>query len=146
MIYNPRINNHEKRVIKDNVYALGMPTTILDLMVETNTFRQPAQQDLARRFAANYEHSQSYLRPPKESIRFFLVNPGGSQWVLDNGRNLRVLPSYMATDLDPVRFEWSACDVGRLYQRSNGGRGLGFLGGSRRVNFLGCGGAFWIGY
>ena len=93
MIYNPRINNHEKRVIKDNVYALGMPTTILDLMVETNTFRQPAQQDLARRFAANYEHSQSYLRPPKESIRFFLVNPGGSQWVLDNGRNLRVLPS-----------------------------------------------------
>jgi hypothetical protein len=90
MIYNPRIQNPEKRVLTDNVYGLGMPTTILDLMTETNTFRQPAQQSLAKTFAANYEHAQSYLRPTMESLRFFLVNPGGSQWVIDNGRNLRV--------------------------------------------------------
>ena len=95
MLYNPRIKNPQKRILTDNVYSLAMPTTILDLMTYTKTFASPAQQDLAMRYAANYEHAQSYLRPIKESVRFFLVSPGGGKWVLDNGRNLRVLQIHL---------------------------------------------------
>ena len=90
LIYNPQIKNPEKRKIEGNFYSLSIPTTILDLMVYTESFPQAAQQDLANRLAANYEHAQSFLRPTSETIRFFNVNPGGGQWVLDNGRNLRV--------------------------------------------------------
>ena len=92
MIYNPRIKNHEERTVKGNFYSLSLPTTILDLMVHTNSLRQPAQQDLALQFAQNYEFAQSLLRPVNESIRFFFVHPGGTKWVLDNSRNLRVVP------------------------------------------------------
>lgn len=90
MIYNPNIKNPEKRKIVGNFYSLSIPTTILDLMIHTKSFAQSAQQTLARRFAEGYEHAQSFLRPVKETIRFFFVHPGGTQWVLDNGRNLRV--------------------------------------------------------
>jgi hypothetical protein len=90
IIYNPQIKNPQKKKIEGNFYALSLPTTILDLMVSTQSFKQIAQQDLANRFAAHYEHAQSFLRPINETIRFFNVNPGGGQWVLDNGRNLRV--------------------------------------------------------
>jgi hypothetical protein len=90
MIYNPRIKNPEKKKVEGNFYTLSIPTTILDLMAYTKSFAQDTQQELARRFAANYEHAQSLLRPVHESIRFFGVDPGGGQWVLDNGRNLRV--------------------------------------------------------
>ena len=91
MVYNPQISNPGKRVLEKNVYGGAIPTTILDLMIHTQSFEQAAQRELARKFAANYEHAQSFLRPIKPSIRFFYVNPGGSQWVLDNGSNLRVL-------------------------------------------------------
>ena len=90
MIYNPQIKNPRKKKIEGNFYSLSIPTTILDLMVHTKSFTQVAQQDLANQFAANYEHAQSLLRPVNETIRFFNVDPGGGQWVLDNGRNLRV--------------------------------------------------------
>jgi hypothetical protein len=90
MIYNPRIKNPEKRKVEGNFYSLSIPTTILDIMVQTNSFSQKLQQDLALRFAGNYEFAQSILRPVHETIRFFGVDPGGVQWVLDNGRNLRV--------------------------------------------------------
>jgi phosphoglycerol transferase MdoB-like AlkP superfamily enzyme len=90
MIYNPRIKNPQKRKVKGNFYSLSIPTTILDLMVHTKSFAQGSQQELASRFAANYEHAQSLIRPVNETIRFFNVDPGGGQWVLDNGRNLRV--------------------------------------------------------
>ena len=90
MFYNPRIKNPEKKVIKGNYYALSIPTTVLDLMIHTNSFEQKDQQDLARRFAANYEHAQSLLRPINETLRFFTVDPGGDYWIVDNGRNLRV--------------------------------------------------------
>jgi hypothetical protein len=90
MIYNPRIKNPQKKRIEGNFYTLSIPTTILDLMVHTKSFTQDAQQDLANRFAANYEHAQSLLRHVNETIRFFNVDPGGGQWVVDNGRNLRV--------------------------------------------------------
>jgi phosphoglycerol transferase MdoB-like AlkP superfamily enzyme len=90
MIYNPRIKNPLKKVINGNFYSLSIPTTILDLMVHTKSFSQSAQQTLAQRFAANYEHAQSLLRPIKPVIRLFSVAPGGGQWVLDNGSNLRV--------------------------------------------------------
>jgi hypothetical protein len=90
MIYNPRIKNPEKKKVEGNFYTLSLPTTILDLMIHTKSFAQEAQQNLARRFAENYEFAQSLLRPVKETIRFFFVHPGGTQWVLDNGRNLRV--------------------------------------------------------
>lgn len=92
ILYNPNINNPEKQILDANVYGAAIPTTILDVMNHTNSFSQSSQQELAMHYAANYEHSQSFLRPMKESIRFFLVNPGGSQWVLDNGKNLRVIP------------------------------------------------------
>jgi hypothetical protein len=91
MIYNPRIKNPEKRTVEGNFYSLSLPTTILDLMVHTNSLAQPAQQDLALRFAQNYEFAQSLLRPVNETIRFFFVHPGGTKWVLDNSRNLRVV-------------------------------------------------------
>lgn len=90
MIYNPRINNPEKRKVDGNFYSLSIPTTILDIMMHSNSFSQKRQQDLALRFAANYEYAQSLLRPIRETIRFFGVDPGGGQWILDNGRNLRV--------------------------------------------------------
>src|SRR5271155_991786 len=95
IIYNPRIRNPEKRKVEGNFYALSIPTTILDLMVHTKSFTQTAQQELALRFAQNYEFAQSLLRPVKEAIRFFLVHPGGTRWVLDNSRNLRVSPTLM---------------------------------------------------
>jgi arylsulfatase A-like enzyme len=91
MIYNPRINNPSKQRMKGNFYAPAIPTTILDIMTFTKSFAQVAQRELAQKFAANYEFAQSFLRPIKEAIRFFFVHPGGSQWVLDNGKNLRVL-------------------------------------------------------
>jgi len=96
LIYNPNIQNPEKKKVKGNFYGLSIPTTILDLMIHTKSFAQTAQRELARNFAEGYEHAQSLLRPVKEAIRFFFVHPGGTQWVLDNGRNLRVclLPLY----------------------------------------------------
>ena len=90
MFYNPRIKNPTKKIMKGNYYQLSIPPTVLDLMIHTNSFEQKDQQDLARRFAANYEHAQSLLRPINETIRFFTVDPGGDYWILDNGRNLRV--------------------------------------------------------
>jgi arylsulfatase A-like enzyme len=90
MIYNPQIKNPQKKKVKGNFYSLSLPTTILDLMVHTKSFSQAPQQELAKRFATHYEHAQSLLRPVNETIRFFTVDPGGGQWVVDNGRNLRV--------------------------------------------------------
>jgi hypothetical protein len=90
MIYNPNIRNPEKTKIEGNFYSLSIPTTILDIMIHSKSFAQSAQQTLAKRFAEGYEYAQSLLRPVKETIRFFFVHPGGTQWVLDNGRNLRV--------------------------------------------------------
>jgi len=89
MIYNPKIQNPEKKKVEGNFYSLSLPTTILDLMIHTNSFIQSSQQQLASHFAQNYEFAQSLLRPIKETIRFFFVHPGGTQWVLDNSRNLR---------------------------------------------------------
>jgi Sulfatase len=98
MIYNPRIKNPQKQKVQGNFYALSIPTTVLDLMVHTNSFEQEGQKDLALRFAGNYEHAQSLLRPITETIRFFTVDPGGNNWIVDNGRNLRVpLPSALLT-------------------------------------------------
>jgi len=90
MMYNPRMKNPTKRKVDGNFYSLSIPTTILDLMIHTDSFVQEAQVDLASRFAGNYEHTQSLLRPVNETLRFFLLSPGGSQWTVDNGRNLRV--------------------------------------------------------
>ena len=59
-------------------------------MTHTQSFAQEPQQDLAMRFAANYEHAQSLLRPVAETLRLFTVDPGGGSWIVDNGRNLRV--------------------------------------------------------
>ena len=98
ILYNPTIKNPQKRKVEGNFYSLSIPTTILDLMVHTKSFSQVAQQDLANRFAVNYEHAQSLLRPVNETIRFFNVDPGGGQWVLDNGRNLRVCSIYRRMD------------------------------------------------
>jgi arylsulfatase A-like enzyme len=89
IIYNPNIRNSGREKIHTNVYAAAIPTTILDLMSFTKSFGS-SKQELAMQFAGHYEHAQSFLRPVKESIRFFAVNPGANQWVLDNGRNLRV--------------------------------------------------------
>lgn len=91
MIYNPLIKNPTKRKIQGNFYSLSLPTTILDLLIHTKSFAQLAQRELASRFARNYEHAQSLLRPVSEALRIFLVHPGGSQWAVDNGKNLRVL-------------------------------------------------------
>ena len=92
MVYNPRISNPANRTIHGNFYSLSIPTTILDLMAHTNSLAQSEQRDLARWFASHYEFAQSLLRPVKETIRMFFVHPGGTRWVLDNGRNLRVTP------------------------------------------------------
>jgi arylsulfatase A-like enzyme len=101
MIYNPLINNPQNQTVQGNFYGPAIPTTILDLMSYTKSFAQIAQRELADRFAANYEFAQSFLRPVKEAIRFFFVHPGGSQWVLDNGRNLRVNSSNNLADARP---------------------------------------------
>jgi Sulfatase len=90
MLYNPLISNPTNHILTKNVYGAAIPTTILDVLLHTNSLSQETQRSLAHKFAANYEHAQSFLRPIKPSIRLFYVNPGGSQWVLDNGRNLRV--------------------------------------------------------
>lgn len=90
LLYNPNIKNPQKRKMEGNFYSLSLPTTILDLMVYTKSFAQSAQQALARRFAENYEFAQSLLRPVKQTLRMFLVHPGGTRWIVDNGRNLRV--------------------------------------------------------
>ena len=71
MIYNPQIKNTSKRKISTNLYGGAIPTTILDIMQYTKSFSQTKQQEMAFRFAANYEHSQSFLRPVKETFRFF---------------------------------------------------------------------------
>ena len=106
MLYNPRIKNPEKQKIEGNFYSLSIPTTILDLMIHTSSFKQQSQRDLASQFAANYEFSQSLLRPIKETIRFFYLSPGGNEWILDNGRNLRVCVSSMGTkNVVQIRFE-----------------------------------------
>ena len=99
MIYNPRIKNPLKKVIKGNFYSLSIPTTILDLMIHTNSFSHLDQQALALRFAVNYEHAQSLLRPVKPAIRIFSVSTGGSQWVLDNGVNLRVTSPHLSAEI-----------------------------------------------
>lgn len=90
MIYNPNIRNMDEKRVEGDFYTLSLPTTILDLMIHTKSLAQEAQQTLARRFAENYEFAQSLLRPVKEALRIFLVHPGGTEWVLDNSRNLRV--------------------------------------------------------
>ena len=90
MIYNPQILNPQKEIIQGNFYGPAIPATILDIMSYTKSFAQEAQRTLATKFASNYEFAQSFLRPIKETIRFFFVHPGGRQWVLDNSRNLRV--------------------------------------------------------
>jgi hypothetical protein len=96
MIYNPNIKNPTKKKVEGNFYQLSVPTTVLDLMLTTGSFEQEAQRDLAKRFAGNYEHAQSLLRPVNETIRFFTVDPGGGYWILDNGRNLRVVLFFIA--------------------------------------------------
>jgi len=94
MIYNPRIKNPLKKMIKGSFYSLSIPTTILDLMIHTKSFAQEAHRTLAQKFAANYEYAQSLLRPIKQVIRIFQVAPGNTQWVVDNGSNLRVTQLY----------------------------------------------------
>src|SRR5271170_4605328 len=90
MIYNPRIKNPTKKKVEGSFYSLSLPTTILDLMIHTNSFGHSTQAALAQRFAENYEFAQSLLRPVKETLRMFLVSPGGTQWAVDNSKNLRV--------------------------------------------------------
>ena len=90
LLYNPRIKNPMKRSISGSFYALSIPATILDLLVHTKSLTQEIQQTLAMTYAANYEHAQSLLRKVIPTIRLFQVAPGNTQWVLDNGSNLRV--------------------------------------------------------
>jgi hypothetical protein len=92
LFYNPRIKNPQKRAITGSFYALSIPTTILDLLAHTKSLTQEIQQTLAMTYAANYEHAQSLLRQIRPTIRLFQVAPGNTQWVLDNGSNLRVQP------------------------------------------------------
>jgi hypothetical protein len=143
LIYNPRIKNPDRRKIEGNFYSLSLPTTILDLMVETNSFSQTAQKEMAMRFARNYEHSQSLLRPVSETIRFFFVDPGGGQWVLDNGRNLRVFPTFLHSNLQvqvrPDKRTGATCG---LRHGSPRGRSVGVMGRNRRFNLSGGRGAF----
>lgn len=91
MIYNPRIKNPTKKKVEGEFYALSLPTTVLDLMINTDSFQLTTQDDLAQQFAQNYEFAQSLLRPVKDTLRMFLVSPGGTQWAVDNSRNLRVI-------------------------------------------------------
>ena len=100
MIYNPLIQNPERTKVQGDYYALSIPPTILDLMVQTGSFEQAGQQLLAERFARHYEHAQSLLRPIKETLRFYTVDPGGDYWILDNGHNLRVSSPVDLADLD----------------------------------------------
>src|SRR5437667_9180266 len=44
MLYNPRIRNPKKKKIDGNFYALSIPTTILDLMIHINSFKQENQK------------------------------------------------------------------------------------------------------
>jgi hypothetical protein len=90
MIYNPQIKNPQQQKVKGNFYTLSIPTTILDLMVHTKSFAQSSQRKLAWNIAKHYEFAQSLLRPVKDTLRFFFVHPGGTRWVVDNSRNLRV--------------------------------------------------------
>ena len=90
LLYNPRIRNPQKRSISGRFYSLSLPTTILDLLVQTKSLSQEIQQTLAMTYAANYEYAQSLLRRVTPTIRLFQVSPGNAQWVLDNGSNLRV--------------------------------------------------------
>jgi hypothetical protein len=112
MIYNPRIYNAESVKVEGDYYSLSIPPTVLDLMSATNSFEQPAQKELAGRFARHYEHAQSLLRPVKETLRFYTVDPGGDYWILDNGRNLRVLIFHGRTDRQ-IKFELNT-DLVRL--------------------------------
>jgi hypothetical protein len=96
MIYNPRIKNPGGRKIEGNYYTLSIPTTLLDIMSLTGSFEQDGQFDLAYDFATHYEYAQSLLRPINPTLRFFTVTPGGGNWIVDNGQNLRVRP-----DLSP---------------------------------------------
>lgn len=100
MIYNPLIKNPTKQKIEGNFYQLSLPTTILDLMIHTNSFKTSAQVALARRFSQTYEFAQSLLRPVKETLRMFLVSPGGTQWAVDNSKNLRVIPFWKSRLLE----------------------------------------------
>lgn len=90
LLYNANLKNPEKKKIEGNFYLLSIPTTFLDLMTHTKSFKQKKQQKLASQFAANYEFEQSLLRPIQETIRLFGIAPGGGAWTFDNGRNLRV--------------------------------------------------------
>lgn len=90
MIYNPKIQNPEKRKIEGNYYTLSVPTTLLDIMALTRSFEQDAQYDMAYDFAGHYEYAQSLIRPINQTLRFFTVDPGGENWIVDNGWNLRV--------------------------------------------------------
>lgn len=106
--------------MEGNYYTLSIPTTILDIMASTKSFGQQAQQDLANRFAAQYEHAQSLLRPVNATIRFFSVDPGGGQWVLDNGWNLRVCHYFLQFLLVvQVQSERRSGTSGRLCQGSS---------------------------
>ena len=92
LLYNPGIKNPQKRPISGSFYTLSIPATILDLLAHTKSLAQEIQQTLAMTYAANYEHAQSLLRQISPTIRLFQVAPGTTQWVLDNGSNLRVQP------------------------------------------------------
>jgi hypothetical protein len=129
VFYNPNIKNPQRRKMEGNFYALSLPTTILDLMIHTESFAQSAQQALARRFAENYEYAQSLLRPVKETLRMFLVHPGGTRWIVDNGRNLRVLSVVNGT-LTEVRIQSQneLCTISRLYTGSQRRRFDDFMG------------------
>lgn len=90
LLYNPQIKNPTKQRIEGNYYTLSIPSTVLDILNYTGSLTYHEQGHIAMRFAENYEHAQSLLRPVKEGIRFFTIDPGGWFWILDNGRNLRV--------------------------------------------------------
>ena len=115
MIYNPKIKNPGKQKVKGNFYTLSIPTTILDLMVHTKSFAQSTQRHLAWNIAKNYEFAQSLLRPVKDAIRFFFVHPGGTQWVVDNSRNLRVSHSISILIVVHVQSREQLCEISRLY-------------------------------
>jgi arylsulfatase A-like enzyme len=92
IIYNPRIQNTQKKKVDGSFYTLSIPTTLLDLMNHTKSLAQESQRRMASRFAENYEFAQSLLRPVKDFIRLFFVHPGEKSWAVDNSQNLRVRP------------------------------------------------------